>query len=94
MDFDLLDYLIAHAFGVSSIGVYHHISNLEIKRLTYHHQILDYLLGISVLQQRSMSVARGPINLLFDTRAQINHQSAFLQPFAIFFVEDSTPSGR
>ena len=94
MDFDLLDYLIAHAFGVSSIGVYHHVSNLEIKRLTYHHQILDCLLGISVLQQRSMSVARGPINLLFDTRAQINHQPACLQSFAIFFLEDGTPTGR
>ena len=86
MGFDLLDYLIAHAFGVSSTGVYHDISNLEIKRLTYHHQILDCLLEISVLQQRSMSVARGPFNLLLDTRAQINHKSTFLKTYAIFFV--------
>ena len=49
MGFDLLDYLIAHAFEVPTISVYHDISNLEIKRLTFHHQILDYLLGISIL---------------------------------------------
>ena len=70
------------------------VRNLTVQRIPYDHQIHERLARIGFLQQRTITIARGAVELLLDRRAEINHPTTSAQCVAIILPQHRTATGR
>ncbi len=76
----------------AAVGIDNMVSDLAVERVTGYHQVPQYLLGITLIQQWATPVTSGAAHLLFDSGVQVDHESTPTEGTAVLAAGNHPPA--